>query len=812
MSDYKIMPKTRDNHYVPQWYQRGFLLEHSNQLHYLNLDPDTKKLPNGSVITMNDRNIWPTSRCFYQTDLYTTFFGEFINDEIERRLFGEIDDIGARVVRAFIGEDISEWHRHFSDFFSYIDSQKIRTPKGLDWIRMHYPRLGQVDLMLEMQAIRNLHCTLWSEGVREIVSAKNSNVKFIITDHPVTIYNYACSPDSQYCTYPNDPSIALKGTQTLFPLNLNNCLIFTNLEYAKNPNKQNPIEKRTNAQLVRDSMVRTDAFIRSRNLTDNEVLTINAILKKRARRYIAAPKKDWLFPEINISSDWATFKKVLLPPENELYQFGGELFAKYEDGSTYYQDAFGRKRPENKYLKKTIKTKKIGRNDYCGCGSGKKYKKCCMNKKEDERSSWQVLSIRERNFVLYNGIEDILGFNKGKTWDDIRKELSNDQIIKIHELYGSLWPTDTDIFNLLPKPDKTLRALYTGLIDPRTVMLFAIGSAPYFDEILIQHPFINPGAINPKFSPVKSPHQYKQQMLKNLLLFLYLQPFIEQGFINFFPDPCCFDLYLQREMFDMAKQRRGFIKMNERETDRLMKIFKKDHFTNTLCNLPKDRRRNQVHKAMPGLSSKQVEELLQYMERQHQEDPLALLQDDVFDEGGQLAMISMVPNFEMALFIAQVTGSIILTDSETRWEELTRAQFRKDGVVSLPWVDLSDLIANQKFIFSSDPHSNFCNRMEGGFGSVRKFFREVYLDVQENKNIPDAVLKRQRKEFLASYEKDIKKYNKKMKYCFNGKMNFLMPKGGFVDNNTQRLLLKSGSEKHVNNVPMAIFLELLQKN
>jgi len=102
--------------------------------------------------------------------------------------------------------------------------------------------------------------------------------------------------------------------------------------------------------------------------------------------------------------------------------------------------------------------------------------------------------------------------------------------------------------------------------------------------------------------------------------------------------------------------------------------------------------------------------------------------------------------------------------------------------------------------------------MEGGFGSVRKFFREVYLDVQENKNIPDAVLKRQRKEFLASYEKDIKKYNKKMKYCFNGKMNFLMPKGGFVDNNTQRLLLKSGSEKHVNNVPMAIFLELLQKN
>ena len=26
----------------------------------------------------------------------------------------------------------------------------------------------------------------------------------------------------------------------------------------------------------------------------------------------------------------------------------------------------------------------IGRNDLCYCGSGKKYKKCCMNKNDDE--------------------------------------------------------------------------------------------------------------------------------------------------------------------------------------------------------------------------------------------------------------------------------------------------------------------------------------------------------------------------------------------------------------------------------------------
>jgi preprotein translocase subunit SecA len=38
---------------------------------------------------------------------------------------------------------------------------------------------------------------------------------------------------------------------------------------------------------------------------------------------------------------------------------------------------------EHNKTKTVVKSKKIGRNDPCPCGSGKKYKKCCMNK-EDE--------------------------------------------------------------------------------------------------------------------------------------------------------------------------------------------------------------------------------------------------------------------------------------------------------------------------------------------------------------------------------------------------------------------------------------------
>jgi hypothetical protein len=57
--------------------------------------------------------------------------------------------------------------------------------------------------MLEMQALRQMHCTMWLEAVREVVSAEDSDVKFIITDHPVTMYNPRCPPDSAQCRYPD---------------------------------------------------------------------------------------------------------------------------------------------------------------------------------------------------------------------------------------------------------------------------------------------------------------------------------------------------------------------------------------------------------------------------------------------------------------------------------------------------------------------------------------------------------------------------------------------------------------------------------
>ena len=86
------MSITRNNHYVPQWYQEGFFEPGRSSLAYVDLTPDRKELPDGRVIIQ--RGSWddmPTSKAFRQKDLYSTFFGTSVNDEIERHLFGDID-------------------------------------------------------------------------------------------------------------------------------------------------------------------------------------------------------------------------------------------------------------------------------------------------------------------------------------------------------------------------------------------------------------------------------------------------------------------------------------------------------------------------------------------------------------------------------------------------------------------------------------------------------------------------------------------------------------------------------------------------
>jgi uncharacterized protein YchJ len=783
------MNKTRDNHFVPEWYQKGFMDERSNQL--CHLKHRDIELPDGSIKKAASKKWQTAAQRFYERDLYSTFFGGDVNDEIEQRLFGPIDDDGSKAIRAFLTDDQSQWHHWFQDLFIYLDSQKLRTPKGLDWVKSKYPELSQLQLMMEMQSLRSIHCTLWAEGVRELVSADDSDVKFIVSDHPVTVYNYACPPESELCEYPSDPDISLKGSQTIFPLDKNRCLILTNLEFAQDPDNANPLEQRTNATRFRQSLVKTIEFINTRRLTADEVIQINHVIKSRAHSSVAAGKEEWLHPENSVICEWAHIQQVLLPPTEELYRFGGEIYAEFEDGSVHYQDAFGRTKPQNEFLSKNTDENKIGRNDHCGCGSAKKYKNCCRNIPVDLRTTWDVLSIRERNLAFCNCIRSVLGLDNGKTWVDVRRELSEEQISKIYGFYSVLWPRETDIYALLPKPDRKFRGLYTGSLDVRVIGAHALPMASVFDEFLIETPVTNPNNVRPEFSPTESPGAYKYQALKDFLFMLEIEPFIALGLINLIPDPSEFDLDLMRAFMEMAKARDHSEKIVCEGDRRLAFSLMTQDLLNSTAMMPKEVKTQMLIDQF-GLSNVEATETISELESNAEASPLMMLQTVEAGKGGQFLQYSMGPNYEMSLLVGQVTGSVLVTDSGSRWQQLRSAQHREQGIVSYPWKTALDQL---NLIPIDYQFLDTLQKSQGHFASLRHLLKMADHMVLENDRDFDKLTQ------LSDQAKDLTDQIGELEdHLAKSSLKIWSPDGGFYDAQVQRLLARSSCQRYDHQV------------
>lgn len=662
---------TRNNHYVPVWYQRGFLARKQHKLHVLNLSPQTCQLPHGGVVTEPELDFAGPKSVFCELDLYTTRFGSELNDEIEKFLFGAIDRNGSIAVRAWASADAVTIHKRFRQFFEYLDAQKLRTPKGLDWIQTSYAGLAHLDLMKEMQSLRQMHSTMWSECVREIVSAKNSKVKFLFTDHPVTIYNSGLPPESPECAYPSDPGIDLVGSQTVFPLDAEHCLILTNLEYAQEPKKAQVLARRTNARYRGQPLAKTDAFVRSRFLTDDEVIAINLLVKARAKKLVAAGASEWLYPEESTSLEWSAIGRVLLPKDH-LWGFGGEVYVRFEDGSTMYRDAHGHSSRAHENLRKEPR-RDLRAEDPCGCGGGRPYGECCASLPDHKRPSWSSRSIRERNLVLCRGVRNILGLENGRSWTDVRRDLTDKQVKEINELFTALWPLDTQLADLLPRPHFTRsRALYMGLVDARTLQLNVAGVLPYFDEIVMAHPFINAKGVRPEFSPITTPHKFKEQTLRNVFILLLFEDAIDEGRIHLIPDPLDYNEGYREEIKSIIEPDNQSLKWSSNDEWLIEKLIA-DERMQMIKRLPEKDLRAYVRSKIPDIAGSVLDATVERLKRELEDDPLALLQSPRRgeEEGNYLTQKAFAR--ETGLFIATLTGSVVVVDSDAVWHRLHEA-------------------------------------------------------------------------------------------------------------------------------------------
>lgn len=663
----KPQKPSRENHYVPEWYQRGFRIADADNW-LLDIAPPHLR-PDGTAILARPRQR-PPKACFWQNDLYITRFGEHLNDQIETVLFQGIDDSGAKAVRAFIGGDAAQVHDQYQPMLAYLGAQKLRTPKGLEWIRSRYPALSQIELMREMQHLRQMFGTLWAECMHEVVSAEDSEVKFLVTDHPVTTFNAGLPLDASSLKLSNEAPVTWNGTQTLFALDANHLLILTHVPYAKDPDSVELTAKRVNARHFGHTMLRTDALIRGRRFDTDAVIAVNAWLKARAHKYIAAGEQDWLYPEQSAQMDMATLTRLLLPPKQELWRHGGEIYIGYKDGSFGYRDSYGRTSRDHEFVAKAPPAAVLAPTDRCPCGAEAMFGECCARVHPWERPPWDVLSLRERNLSFLRAIGGVLKLTEDESWHNVQRTLSDDQVSTLHRISRSLWPEGTDLASLLSRPSGGgPRAIYMGPSDPRTAGESIVSLVPLFDQVLVMDPVLASRNLRPEYSPINSPAQHKQQFLKNIMFWLMLQPLILAGKVLVFPDPGDLNPEFQYAMRAMAAERTAKWRLDPQQLEEFSWMLR-DDLERSLLQLPDRALLPLIRAAAPNREEDHYLGILAQMRRKGEDDPLALLQ--IVEDPKALSQTFMVRcvNLEVALFMAQISNAAIVTDVGALWEHL----------------------------------------------------------------------------------------------------------------------------------------------
>lgn len=342
----------RHNHYVPISYQRRFMLPGHGKYYRLDLQPEI--ISRGSIkYARKELHHWGPDSIFAEEDLYTTRWGQVINTDIEQFFFGRFDEAGPAAIEFFLSfnhEKHTYSEEHFTNFVRYMSVQKLRTPKGLASFAANANVRDRNEALFLLQRMQEMYGATWTDCIWQIADASESPTKFIISDHPVTVYNRACPPLSKYCVGANDPDIRLNATHTFFPLSLDRVIILTNLSWVRDP-YQNELRVKPNPTLFRQTMFSWLSIQVGRKLTEDEVLQINFITKRRAYRYVAAADKEWLYPERRVSTDhWKNLGGGwLLMPEPRLIHMGGEILIGFRGGGATSFSEYGHKPWEKGY-------------------------------------------------------------------------------------------------------------------------------------------------------------------------------------------------------------------------------------------------------------------------------------------------------------------------------------------------------------------------------------------------------------------------------------------------------------------------------
>jgi hypothetical protein len=329
--------------------------------------------------------------------------------------------------------------------------------------------------------------------------------------------------------------------------------------------------------------------------------------------------------------------------------------------------------------------------------------------------------------------------------------------------------------------------------------------------LLIEHPFVHPRTVKSEFSPLDNPSTYRQEFLKSVILFMAIMPLVEQGLINLFPDPCNFDLHLRDQTFGMAMSRTRGVKLDPKDDPLFMELME-DEVRRVFLLAPRESLRSQVLQKSPELDETSLKAILDGFDVIRERDPLAVLQEGSLEagkSGGQLIAQKMAPNFEITMYIAQATGSCIVTDSPFRWRELMA--FAGRGVQHpAPLGHLRTTMQKAKFSLPYDALEVCELAQRGVFRGYPNLMRRVfrYLSGFSERGAKPNVEESLNAEFNRVHASTVSSAMNSGVRLSDARVLCLWPAGGIQDNAVNRLLLMSSSEHHLASAPMALFIKM----
>lgn len=385
------------------------------------------------------------------------------------------------------------------------------------------------------------------------------------------------------------------------------------------------------------------------------------------------------------------------------------------------------------------KNRKIGRNNLCPCGTGKKFKQCCYGRvdwNEIFRSGkdWRpYLSIRGRNINFVNRVAEILQLDSRKvqSLSDYKKGFTEKAVREIHEAILEVWAPNSDITNILQSTSNDVSGLYIGDYEIEYISRGIVRHSIYANKILIVDPFIYPKSVRDEYNPILEPGKYRAQTLKNVNFWLSLIPWIESNLIEVIRTPADFDHRLNWE--SMKRQKKKFEETAELKeaSERSVEELKKRHMekhaqTLMLLNAPDSYIEDLIKKFDLEKDGYTAKDFLKYINEQREKDP-NFLEPLGSDKEGQLHMMSTGTSYDIARLTSNITNSYLVTDIYVKWREI-EIDRSQNNAESRVWSPIAKAFQESplKFLNNLKLEHALKLRKEGRLESLRSFLLKVW--------------------------------------------------------------------------------------